>query len=170
MTSQQTFKIRVIASKKLSFLTKVCCSGPFFPHRLCVTVCFRLRSSWTVPSTWWGVCLPSRSRRTSVTSSTWWVAVDVLLYLSALSNKVTATLGHWLFTATLGERQGVELSWLAVTALTPPNFFNVHFMSSLLQGWMKSPACWGSGATFLWWPLAACRAMTFSALWFCLYF
>lgn len=49
-----------------------------------------------MPWTWWGVCLPSRLRRTSVTSSTWWVAIDVLAYLSALWNKVTTTLlGKW---------------------------------------------------------------------------
>lgn len=108
-----------------------------FSYRLCVTVRFRLRSSWTVPWTWWGVCLPSRSRRTSVTSSTWWVAVDVLAYLPALSNKVTTTLSHWRkrFMANLGKwrlwkTNEVELPWFAVTSLKPPTLFDLHWPCS----------------------------------------
>lgn len=38
-----------------------------------ICVCYRLNSSSTVLWIWWGVCLPSRLRRTSVTSLTWWV-------------------------------------------------------------------------------------------------
>lgn len=110
--------------------------------------CFRLSSSWTVPSTWWGVCLPSRSRRTSVTSSTWWVAVDILPHLSVLSKKLTTTLGHCrnLFMGTLGKWPGsfktqMSLSCrgrLALTSLIPQTSFDlhvdVHFMFSLQTG------------------------------------
>ena len=53
---------------------------------------FRMTSSWTVLWTWWGVCLLSRLRRTSVTSLTWWVTS--FCYLITLQNRHTYNVGY----------------------------------------------------------------------------